>query len=337
MLQRFLTLWLILSSGLAFLWPDLTRNILLIPESWDPFGQGEASLKPAIVVTMFSVGCLLPFDELRQVLRRWPVIFYGTCAQFVIMPVLAWLVVVLMQVPGELRTGILLVGCVPGAMASNVLTLAARGNVSYSVGLTTSATLLSPIIVPLVLRATAGETISVEALIGVSRSLLWYVVLPVVVGFFLSRRFTSVRKLADRHAEAIANLAILWIIAVVVGLQRERLGSPAAHEMLMEVSAALLIMNLAGYAGGYFAGSLIRLPTGMRRALSIEVGMQNAGVGTVLATTMLGERSPALIPTAMYTFGCMLTGTCLAQAFSCWKSKPSCQSDGPIDPRGETI
>jgi BASS family bile acid:Na+ symporter len=106
-------------------------------------------------------------------------------------------------------------------------------------------------------------------------------------------------------------LTILWIIAIVVGLNRERLAGFEAAILL-----ALLILNLAGYVAGYFGGGLLRLKQPMRRALTLEVGMQNAGVGTWLVLTVFKDEPAAAIPPALYTFGCMFTGTILARVWA---------------------
>lgn len=315
MLRRYITLWLFLSSAIAFWWPDVWRQ-LAGSGGFDPFTQWTSSIPAAVVLTMFCIGCLLPPEEVRLVFARWPTVLFGTSIQYLAMPTLSWLAVVLWQLEGDVRIGVLLTGCVPGAMASNVLTMIARGNVSYSVGLTTSATLLSPLIVPLALMATGGSQIGTDRLASIAVELLWMVVLPVVSGYGLCRLSTLFERLATRWGELIANLAILWIIAAVVGRQRELLASAGASELLVSVTTALLFLNLGGYLAGYFAGAAIRMPVDMCRALSLEVGMQNAGLGTSLAISVLGSDSPATIPTALYTFGCMLTGTLLAQAFA---------------------
>src|SRR5690606_24443291 len=96
-----------------------------------------------------------------------------------------------------------------------------------------------------------------------------------------------------------------------VGLNRDKLGS-ATPQLLL----ALLLINLLGFAAGWFGGSAMRLPIAMRRALTLEVGMQNAGLGTGLVLTVFPEHPAAAIPTAAYTFGCMATGTVLAQVWS---------------------
>lgn len=315
MLRRYLTLWLALSSAVALWWPDLWAWGGL-PGAWDPFFAGRRTIACAIILTMFCIGGLLPADEVRRLPRQTPSVLFGTTVQYVTMPLLAWLAVWLWGLTGDVRMGVLIVGCVPGAMASNVLTLVAGGNVSYSIGLTTSATLLSPLVVPLALRLTGGEVISTEILLRISLELVWLVVLPVVAGFSCCRWSPRAAALLARMGEPTANLSILWIIAVVVGVQRTLLRSAGTEMLLATIGTALLAVNLGGYLAGSLSGAAVGLDARRRRALTIEIGMQNAGVGTQLAISVLGDQTPATIPTALYTFGCMLTGTLLAQLFA---------------------
>ena len=160
-LQRYLIVWLVLISTLAFYWGRLASGES--PATIDPFTASKPFLSGFIAVTMFAIGCMLPRDEVNQVLLRWPLVLGGTAVQYTVMPLLAILVGRLWQLQGDELVGVVVVGCVPGAMASNVLTLNARGNVSYSVSLTTVATLLSPIIVPVALRLTLVSTGMVSA------------------------------------------------------------------------------------------------------------------------------------------------------------------------------
>jgi BASS family bile acid:Na+ symporter len=230
------------------------------------------------------------------------------------MPLLAWGAATLFQLPEDLRIGVIFVGCVPGAMASNVLTIIARGNVSYSVGLTTLATLLSPIVVPLAIKVTLGADADPQLLLNTAYQLCWQVVGPVVAGFTLCQVSRRCRAAACFGAETLANLAILWIIAVVVGMNRDRLTI-----LPMNVLLALLSLNVCGYLAGDLAATLFRLTPGMRRALVIEVGMQNAGLGASLATLIFVDRPEVSLPSGLYTFGCMLTGTLLANWY---RSRP---------------
>lgn len=301
-----LLIWLVVLSGLAAIWPLAFGDTI----GFDPFTASKPYLGWVVIATMFCVGCLLPAAEVREVLRRWPQIVGGTTVQYTAMPLLAWGFATAFQLPTPLRIGVIMVGCVPGAMASNVLTLAARGNVSYSVGLTTSATLLSPIIVPLALKVTLQADASVTLLASAAVQLLQEVVIPVILGFLLCR-WHPFAKVATRLAPPIAHAAILWIIAVVVALNRETLASFPGQLLTL-----LLLLNLSGYLAGSAGARLLRLDAAKQRALVLEVGMQNAGVGASLATRLFADTPGASLPAGLYAFGCMLTGTLLAQWFA---------------------
>ena len=308
-LEKYLLLWLILSSGLALVWDRLF--------SIDIFANSGASLPWMIMVTMFAIGWLLPIDEVRQVLQRWGTVIGGTTIQYVAMPTTAYLLATQFGFSGPLLIGLVMVGCVPGAMASNVLTLMARGNTSYSVSLTTMATLLSPLVVPMALWLTLGESVSREKIFASAVELCWMVVLPVVVGHLLARALPRYQEFVGLCGSIIANLTILWIIAFVVAANRQTLG-----EIDTRLLAALLLLNLVGYLAGFCGGTAMRMPTTMRRALTLEVGMQNAGLGTALATSLFDDPLVA-VPPALYTFGCMLTGTILARV---WQSTGSVET-----------
>ena len=300
MLQRFLLIWLLLSSATAFLWPQLGLPL-------DPFvAAGGRGINFLIVVIMFCIGILLPAQEVNALVRKWPAVIAGTTIQYISMPLLAFTMVQIFRPDPQTAAGILIVGCVPGAMASNVLTLAARGNVSYSVSLTTCATLLSPVVVPLVLQFTLSDDVHYDGSKAI-RMLVLTIVLPVISGHMLCRIAGGTSKRLAGISAIMANLAILGIIAIAVGLQRGKLESVA-----WSLLGLLVIINAGGYFAGYFGGLAVRLPERMRRALTLEVGMQNAGAGTALAIHLFGPDSSAIIPCIIYTFGCMLTGTILA-------------------------
>jgi BASS family bile acid:Na+ symporter len=259
---------------------------------------------------MFAIGWMLPRDEISQVASRWHAVLSGTAIQYLSMPTFAYVLGRQFGLQDDALLGTLIVGCVPGAMASNVLTLMAGGNTSYSVSLTTCATLLSPLVVPLGLKLTVGATAHFDAP-STAWNLSWMVVIPVVSGHLLARRFPESEQTARVVGSIVANLVILWVIAVVVADNRTRLAQVPGQLLV-----TLLLLNTLGYLSGYLGGRWLRLPTAMGRALTLEVGMQNAGLGTALAATMFPDRPAVTIPTALYTFGCMLTGTMLARVWA---------------------
>jgi BASS family bile acid:Na+ symporter len=306
MLQRFLIVWLSLTAWIAWSWPRWASTGL------DPFLWLNSRLAWLIAITMFAIGCLLPRDELRQVLSRWPQVLGGTAVQYTVMPLLGFACAWLFGLEGPERIGVIIVGCVPGAMASNIMTLAARGNVSYSVSLTTSATMVSPLVVPLGLYLALGREVRFPVQ-NVAVSLVMTVVVPVLTGYTLCQIFPRWQSPARRWSPVVANLAVIFIIAAVVASNRERLGTALDPRLL----GTLLTINLLGYALGYFGGFVIGIDEPMRRALAIEVGMQNAGLGAFLASTLFSPS--AALPCTLYAFGCLITGALLAQ-FWAWRA-----------------
>ncbi len=304
MFERLLLLWLTLLGLVAYFWTAW------FPALWNPFTGTAGGLKYLFAVTMLAIGSLLPRDEIRQVIRRWPTGLGGTAIQYASMPLLAYGLARLFGLEGPWMVGVVLVGCVPGAMASNVLTLVARGNVSYSLSLTTSATLLSPLVVPFALWLTLRREVEFPVL-EMSWKLCWMVVIPVVCGHLLSRRYVAWNLTARRYGAIVANLTILWIIAVVVAGNRDNLDDLPGKFLL-----SLAMLNVGGYLIGAAGGTLLRLSSPMRRALTLEIGMQNAGLGATLAVTLFGEHSIEAIAPALYTFGCMFTGTILARLWA---------------------
>ena len=308
MLDRYLIVWLSLLSALAYLWPDL------FPTVRDPFVASKAVAPALIAVTMFSVGCLMRRDEFREVVRDWPAVLSGTMIQYVATPLLAWGFGHLFGLTGGHLVGVIIVGCVPGAMASNVLTMIAGGNVSYSVSLTTVSTIVSPVVVPIAMYVCLHDSLPVD-LKDVAVQLFLVVVGPVVAGRILCSLVPRVEKWMEIVAPILAPITILWIIAGVVGANRENLSKGVAP-----VVAALAGINLVGYLVGYWGGAALRFPEGVRRALTIEIGMQNAGLGVVLAQKLFADLPDAQVPPALFTVGSMLTATLLVQAWV-WRDR----------------
>lgn len=310
-IQRTLLFWLTACSVAAFMWPDLAGTTTL-----DPFLTTAPAIPYQFAVTMFCIGCLLPRKEVDELATRWPTVLGGTAIQYLSMPLLAWAVAVSLRLEGPYLVGVIVVGCVPGAMASNVLTLAARGNVSYSVSLTTMATILSPFIVPLVLKLTLSQQQDVPTQ-KIMIALLWQVVGPVIAGHALCRAMPAFGRFMRGPGPIVANATIVWIIAVVVAKNRANLESIVDSETAaVSLGIGLIALNILGYMSGFAGGSALGLSHGMRRALTLEIGMQNAGLGTSLVQQFFEDDPAAALPPALYTFGCMLTGTFLAQWWS---------------------
>lgn len=317
--ERLLLLWLLIGAGVAYVWPEWIQPRLPEAVAVDPFTKQYTDhyLNPLLAVAMFAIGWMLPRDEVDLVFGQWRNVLLGTAIQYTSMPLLALFFGWLLALPEAHFRGLVLVGCVPGAMASNVLTLAARGNTSYSVMLTSSSTILSPIAVPLglylVLGASGGDA---WLYLSAALFLLLTVVLPVSAGHLLGRWRPEWEEWAKPIGSLVANITILVIIAAVVGLNRGKIAAMLADGLDSDwgwrLLVALIGLNLGGFAAGYFGGWALRQDEPMRRALTIEIGMQNAGLGALLAQRLFQDQPESMLAPALFTFGCMFSGTTLA-------------------------
>ncbi|MEZ5951582.1 MAG: bile acid:sodium symporter [Planctomycetaceae bacterium] len=245
--ERTLIFWLTLSSGFALWWGlsnPAAREYFEVCNRW-------TMTPPLSPPCSASASCSLATNSARsfdRANRCW-----GCLVQYACMPLLAFVIATLLRLEGPLFAGMVLTGAVPGAMASNVLTLAARGNVSYSISLTTVATLVSPLAVPLALFLFLGVRKGPEPS-TVFVNLLQTVAVPVLAGFICKLMLRRETEFLRAAAGLIANLAILWIIAVAIGLNANRLSQVTAMMLL-----AMLCLNLAGYCAGWLASRIMSL------------------------------------------------------------------------------
>jgi BASS family bile acid:Na+ symporter len=255
-------------------------------------------LEPAFAVTMLCVGTLVRPEQVRAFLEAPLRALAGLACQYTIMPLCAWAVSLGFSDP-VLRTGIVLVGCMPGAMASNVMTVLLRGDLILSVTMTSVATLLCPLLIALWLPLLADTRVDVPVASMVWNT-MWMVVLPVLTGIGLRSFSFRLPRAWDSLATGLASFAIVLIILVVVAANREHLA-----QLGPALALGMLTLNLGAYALAFGAATAMRWPPGQRRTLVIEVGMQNAGLGSVLALAHLGEAGA--VPSAFYTVLCVMT------------------------------
>lgn len=256
------------------------------------------ALQPAFALTMLAVGTLVRPEQVKASARAPLRPVMGLAGQYTIMPLTAGAISLLFEEP-VVRTGIVLVGCMPGAMASNVMTVLVRGDLILSVTMTTLATLLCPLVIAVWLPLLADTRMNVP--VGaMAWNATWMVVLPVAAGVALRAWRNELSRRWDRGATFIASAAIVLIILVVVAANRERLASLGP-----ELALAMVGLNLAAYALAFLVGTALGWPAVQRRTLVIEVGMQNAGLGSVLALAHLGEAGA--VPSAFYTALCVVT------------------------------
>ena len=261
-------------------------------------------------VVMFGMGLTIKLEDFKVVFSRPKDVIAGCVAQFTVMPALAWALSRLFNLDEALTVGVVLVGCCPGGTASNVITFLAKGDLALSVGMTGVSTLLAPFLTPLLTLLLAGKTVEVNAL-GMFVGILWVVVLPICLGFIAKRLFPQATERAVRFMPAVSTTAIVVIIAIVLAANAERLFSGGLSVVLVVV-----LHNICGLLLGYLVAVALRLSEPKRRALCIEVGMQNSGLAASLAAAHFAAYPMAAVPGAIFSVWHNVSGAFVARLFA---------------------
>ncbi len=267
-------------------------------------------INPMLGLIMFGMGLTLRPTDFRIVFQRPKDVLIGCLAQFSVMPLVAWLLVKTFSLPSELALGVILVGCCPGGTASNVITFLARGDLALSVGMTATSTLLAPLLTPLLVWGMAGTFVDVDT-VGMLLSILYVVIAPIVVGFLVQRFFPRFTERVVPYLPAFSTLVIALVVALIVSHTADRLLSAGLIVILV-----VMLHNLLGLAIGYGVGRLLRLPSAKRRAISIEVGMQNSGLASSLATLHFAAYPLATIPGAVFSVWHNISGAIVAHIYA---------------------
>lgn len=283
---------LILAGGLV---------AVLTPASFAGLGP---LVNPLLGVIMFGMGLTLTPVDFALIGKRPIPVVIGVVAQFVIMPSIGWVVSMALGLPPALAAGVILVGCCPGGTASNVVSYLARGDVALSVAMTSVSTILAPVLTPLLTLWLAGQYMPVDAA-AIGLSILQIVLIPVIVG--LAVRYFLPRLVATL-LPALPWISVGAITVVVIAVVSGSAGIIFSAGLL--VLAAVILHNGLGYALGYGAARLFKLPVAARRTTAIEVGMQNSGLAAGLARTYLTPE--AALPAAIFSVWHNVSGAALA-------------------------
>lgn len=264
---------------------------------------------------MLTMGLTLSTSDFRILARRPLDIFIGACAQFIIMPCVAWCLVRVFHLEPALALGILLVGCCPGGVSSNIMSYLCHGDVAFSVGMTCASTLLAPVMTPLLMQLTAGEIIHIDA-VGMFLNILIVTIIPVGLGCLLNLLYSRRPSFptAQSLMPGLSVVCLACIVGGVVSAVRDELVSRGLA-LFAWTFAVVLCHNSLGYALGWLSGRAAGFGTAKRRTISIEVGMQNAGLATVLAGTFFAAQPLAVLPCAISCAWHSISGTILAGAY----------------------
>jgi len=264
---------------------------------------------------MLTMGLTLSTTDFKILAKRPADIFIGACAQFLIMPCVAYLLVSIFHLEPALAIGILLVGCCPGGVSSNIMSFLCHGDVAFSVGMTCASTLLAPVMTPFLMQLTAGAIVEIDT-IGMFVNILIVTIIPVSLGCFLNYTYSK-KKYFPTIRSLMPGISVICLACIVGGV------ISTVHDPLVQrgwslfllTFAVVLCHNTLGYILGWATGKMARFNTAKKRTISIEVGMQNAGLATNLATVFFIAQPLAVLPCAISCAWHSISGTLLAGIF----------------------
>ncbi|MBL62551.1 MAG: transporter [Opitutae bacterium] len=292
-------LWSVLVAVVALWWP----------ESFLWYGKDTITIGLGII--MLGMGLTLKVEDFHRVWQRPGAIGLGVILQFAIMPFLGWGIAHLFHFSEGMAVGLILVSCCPGGTASNVVAFLARADVALSVSMTMVSTIAAVFMTPLLTKFYAGEYVPVEAW-ALLKSILLIVVLPVFLGVATNRFFGRAAQKVSAFSPFVSVAFIILIVGFIMAKNRDNV---MGH--WQELTAAVTLLHLGGFTIGYFLAKAIGFKEMVRRTASIEVGMQNSGLGAALATKHFPTLPMAPVPCALSAVTHCILGS-LAAGF--WRS-----------------
>lgn len=289
-------------SNLFPLWAVLFSAVALSRPEW--FSGQKNLIVPCLMVIMFGMGMTLSANDFRRVWARVWLILLGVILQYLWMPLLAFLISRTLGLSTELTIGMVLVGSVAGGTASNVICYLAKGDVALSISMTLVSTAIGVLLTPFITWLYLGQSVPVPVW-QMLVAMLKIVVIPLLSGIILSHLFGNRIRQFQSVFPLLSVMAIVYVIAIIVALNAERLG-----DVGLIVVLAVIIHNLLGLCSGYWSAYLFRQPPRICRTLAIEVGMQNSGLAVALATQHF--TAMAALPGALFSVWHNLSGSALA-------------------------
>lgn len=285
-LTELFPVWIILASIAALISPNC---FTWFSGGWITFG---------LMMIMLGMGMTLSAEDFARTLRGGKPVIIAVLLQYTIMPGLGWVISMVWGLPAPFAVGIVLVACCPGGTASNVVSYLARADVAASVCMTAASTLIAPVMTPFLTAWLAGSRIEVS-LGGLFLSTAQVVLLPIAAGLLINRYAGRFVNRVQHFLPATAVFFIVMIVASIIGAGRE-----AVLQHGMHLLGAVFTLHALGFLFGYLAARFLKAPEILARTISIEVGMQNSGLGVVLARKNFSDPStaiPSAISSAMHS------------------------------------
>ncbi len=287
---------------------------LYYPQYFQQMGDFKftALIIPLIQVIMFGMGTSMSIKDFAAIFKSPKGVFVGVTAQLGIMPIMGFILAKLSNFPPEIAAGIVLIGCSPSGVASNVMAYLAKANLALSITITSIATLLAPFLTPLLMKLLAGEFVEIDVL-SMMWSIVKMIIIPIGAGLLFNKLLGDKAKWLDQAMPIISMLGIGLIITIITAAGRDSLLDIGGILMLL-----VLVHNLFGYLLGYWYARLLKLSEQDARTIAIEVGMQNGGLASGIANS-LGKIATMGLAPAVFGPLMNITGSILA---SYWHKRP---------------
>lgn len=295
-------IWVVIAAFFAAQFPEVFKHFV----PWIPYLLG---------IVMLGMGLTLTFKDFAEITKNPKAVIIGVIAQFVVMPSVAFALAKIFNLPADLAIGVILVGSAPGGTSSNVMTYLAKGNTALSVACTSVSTLLAPLLTPAVFYLFASEWLEIDAT-GMLLSVLQMVLLPIFIGVVIRSIFKQKIEEFSQTMPLISVVAIMLIVTAVVSVSKDRI-----IESGLLIFMIVVLHNGLGYLFGYIAARLLKLSIADSKAISIEVGMQNSGLGAALAALHFKANPLIAVPSAVFSFWHNISGPILAMIFASMKNE----------------
>ena len=261
----------------------------------------------ALALIMLGLGASLTVKDFTRVAQNPKEFFVGLVCQLVLLPIVAYLLIIILQTPIELALGVMLIAAAPGGVTSNVLTKFANGDVALSISLTAITSLISIVSVPYIVFLSI-EIFNIDyvsgdvSMLGISLKMFFVVTVPVIIGMII-------RKLANNFIEnnmkLIQRISIGLFVIVFIAIYIEEWDSIIMF--LTTAGTIAFILNITMMIVGFYVAKFFASGVAQRRCISLECGLQNGTLAVFVGTQLFGSNMTYMVPTAAYALIMMAT------------------------------
>lgn len=300
--EKYFFIVILLAVAISLLYPNSFKWVL-------SEYNGVNIINLLLSIVLFTMGTTLKVDDFINVFRNPKEIAAGISAQYVIMPLLAFILASAFSLDTALTVGLILVGTVPGGTASDVITFLAKGDVALSVSLTAVSTVISPILTPVITLLLIGNQIHFNP-VDLFISIVQIVIVPLILGLILNYKFPNFCEKLKDYLPTVSSIVICLIVAGVIGANKQAILTSSYIILIVIVLQYILAMLI-----GFGIGRLVGMGRKQIITIAIELAFQNSGLSTSLAKTHFPNLSQATVPGALYSVLQNFAGSILAYAF----------------------